>query len=68
MLSASQWRQMYSGDVERWYLNFDKYILYFAEAARCTICIAEYSWTRPNVRPKLHVTIAERLHQALPDE
>ncbi len=49
--------------VERWYVDFDKCIPYFAEAASCGICIAECPWTRPNVRPKLLETMARRRSQ-----
>ena len=47
--------------VERWYVDFDKCIPYFAETASCGICIATCPWTRPNVRPKLLATMAKRL-------
>lgn len=47
--------------IERWYVDFDKCIPYFAEAASCGICIAECPWTRPSVRPKLLDTMARRL-------
>lgn len=53
-------KQMVRG-VERWYVDFDKCIPYFAEAASCGICIAECPWTRPNVRPKLLNTMARRM-------
>ena len=46
--------------VERWYVDFDKCIPYFAEAASCGICIAECPWTRPAVRPKLLETMVRR--------
>ncbi len=46
--------------VERWYVNFDKCIPYFVEAATCGICIAECPWTRPTVRPKLLEKLARR--------
>jgi epoxyqueuosine reductase len=59
-------KQMVRG-VERWYVNFDKCIPYFAEAASCGICIAECPWTRPNVRPKLLATMARRLNQTPPE-
>jgi hypothetical protein len=36
-------RRNQSAWVERWYVNFDKYIPYFADAASCSICIAECS-------------------------
>jgi len=60
-------KQMVRG-VERWYVNFDKCIPYFAETAGCGICIAECPWTRPNVRPKLLATMAQRLGHALAEE
>lgn len=53
-------KQMVRG-VERWYVDFDKCIPYFAESASCGICIAVCPWTRPNVRPKLLTTMARRL-------
>lgn len=55
-------KQMVRG-VERWYVDFDKCIPYFAEAASCGICIAECPWTRPSVRPKLLQTMARRRAQ-----
>lgn len=58
--AISENKQMVRG-VERWYVNFDKCIPYFAEAASCGICIAECPWTRPTVRPKLLATMAKRL-------
>lgn len=53
-------KQMVRG-VERWYVDFDKCIPYFAEAASCGICIAECPWTRPSVRPKLLTNMARRI-------
>jgi epoxyqueuosine reductase QueG len=53
-------KQMVRG-VERWYVDFDKCIPYFAEAASCGICIAECPWTRPSVRPKLLTIMARRI-------
>ena len=53
-------KQMVRG-VERWYVNFDKCIPYFAEAASCGICIAECPWTRPSVRPKLLTAMTQRI-------
>jgi len=57
-------KQMVRG-VERWYVDFDKCIPYFAEAASCGICIAVCPWTRPDVRPKLLATMARRLPTVL---
>jgi epoxyqueuosine reductase QueG len=53
-------KQMVRG-IERWYVDFDKCIPYFAEAASCGICIAECPWTRPSVRPKLLASMARNL-------
>lgn len=60
-------KQMVRG-VERWYVDFDKCIPYFAESASCGICIAVCPWTRPSVRPKLLETMARRLAQKSLDE
>jgi ferredoxin len=56
-------KQMVRG-VERWYVDFDKCIPYFAESASCGICIAVCPWTRPDVRPKLLATMARRLGES----
>jgi epoxyqueuosine reductase len=53
-------KQMVRG-VERWYVDFDKCIPYFAEASSCGICIAECPWTRPSVRPKLLTKMAQKI-------
>jgi len=58
--AIAEQKQMVRG-VERWYVDFDKCIPYFAETASCGICFAACPWTRPNVRPKLHATMARRL-------
>ena len=55
-------KQMVRG-VERWYVDFDKCIPFFAENASCGICIATCPWTRPHVRPKLLATMARRIGQ-----
>jgi len=60
-------KQMVRG-VERWYVDFDKCIPYFAEAASCGICIAECPWTRPSVRPKLLATMTRRVGSGLGKE
>jgi epoxyqueuosine reductase len=59
-------KQMVRG-VDRWYVDFDKCIPYFAEAAGCAICIADCPWTRPDVRPKLLATMARRLAEMPPE-
>jgi len=62
--AISDSKQMIRG-VERWYVDFDKCIPYFAEAASCGICIADGPWTRPDARPKLLATMAKRLSSRL---
>lgn len=54
-------KQMVRG-VERWYVDFDKCIPYFAEAASCGICIAICPWTRPDARPKLLAATNRKVH------
>jgi epoxyqueuosine reductase QueG len=49
--------------VERWFVDFDKCIPFFAENASCGICIATCPWTRPDVRPKLLATMVRRIGQ-----
>jgi epoxyqueuosine reductase len=57
--AISEDKQMVRG-VERWYVDFDKCIPYFAESASCGICIAECPWTQPDARPKLLAAMAAR--------
>jgi epoxyqueuosine reductase len=64
--AIAEHKQMVRG-VERWYVDFDKCIPYFTEAASCGICIAVCPWTRPDVRPKLLTTMAQRLEHKPPD-
>ena len=61
--AISEHKQLVRG-VERWYVDFDKCIPYFAESASCGICIAVCPWTRPDVRPKLLATMARRLESS----
>jgi len=56
-------KQLVRGET-RWYVDFDKCIPYFAESASCGICIAVCPWTRPDVRPKLLKTMAQRLQRS----
>jgi epoxyqueuosine reductase len=64
--AIAEHKQMVRG-VERWYVDFDKCIPYFAESASCGICIAVCPWTRPDVRPKLTATMARRLERTPSD-
>jgi len=56
-------KQLVRGET-RWYVDFDRCIPYFAESASCGICIAVCPWTRPDVRPKLLKTMAQRLQRS----
>jgi len=46
--------------VERWYVDFDKCIPYFADNAGCAICLAVCPWSRPGVADNLLVKLARR--------
>lgn len=46
--------------VNRWYVDFDKCIPYFAENSGCAICIVECPWSRPGVGINLAQKLAKR--------
>ena len=46
--------------VERWYVDFDKCIPYFAENAGCAICLAVCPWSRPGIADNLVMKMAKR--------
>ncbi len=46
--------------VERYYVDFDKCIPYFAEHASCAICIATCPWARPGIADNLVVKMARK--------
>ena len=52
-------KQMVRG-VNRWYVDFDKCIPYFAENSGCAICIVECPWSRPGVGVNLAKKLAKR--------
>lgn len=45
---------------EKWFVDFDKCIPYFAETSGCAICIAVCPWTRPGVGQNLATKLARR--------
>jgi len=49
--------------VERWYVDFDKCIPFFADNAGCGACIAVCPWARPGVAENLLVKMARRREQ-----
>ncbi len=51
-------KQMVRG-VEKWYVDFDRCIPYFAETSGCAICIAVCPWSLPNVG----MNLAEKLRR-----
>jgi ferredoxin len=57
--AISDRKQMVRG-VERWYVDFDKCIPYFAETRGCAICIAACPWSRPGVADNLVAKMAKR--------
>ncbi len=52
-------KQMVRG-VEKWYVDFDKCIAFFAETSGCAICIAVCPWSRPGVGVNLAAKLARR--------
>ncbi|MBW7836060.1 MAG: 4Fe-4S dicluster domain-containing protein [Sphingomonadales bacterium] len=46
--------------VEKWHIDFDKCIPFFAEARGCAICIAVCPWSRPGVAKGLLQKIAKK--------
>lgn len=52
-------KQLVRGD-EKWYVDFDRCIPYFAETKGCAICIARCPWSRPGVADNLIVKLARR--------
>lgn len=57
--AISESKQWVRGE-ERWYVDFDKCIPFFAENAGCAICIAVCPWARPGVADNLLVKMARR--------
>jgi ferredoxin len=45
---------------EKWYVDFDKCIPFFAESSGCAICIAVCPWSRPGVGESLASKLARR--------
>ncbi len=45
---------------ERWYVDFDKCIPFFAENAGCAVCIAVCPWARPGVADNLVAKMTRR--------
>ncbi len=45
---------------QKWYVDFDKCIPFFAETSGCAICIAVCPWTRPGVGLNLAEKLARR--------
>lgn len=58
-------KQWVRGD-ERWYVDFDKCIPFFADNAGCGVCIAVCPWARPGVAENLLVKMARRREGAEP--
>lgn len=52
-------KQMGRGS-RKWFVDFDKCVLYFNENSGCGICIAQCPWSRPGVAPRLVEKYARR--------
>ena len=57
--AISEQKQLVRGE-EKWYVDFDRCIPYFAETKGCAICIARCPWSRPGVADNLLVKMAAR--------
>ncbi len=51
---------------EKWYVDFDKCIPFFAETSGCAICIAVCPWSRPGVGENLAQKLAKRAERNAP--
>ncbi|MDA4847026.1 4Fe-4S dicluster domain-containing protein [Hoeflea poritis] len=60
-------KQMVRG-VEKWFVDFDKCIPFFAETSGCAICIAVCPWSRPGVGMNLAEKLARRSDREQADE
>jgi ferredoxin len=56
IIDTKQWVR----GVERWYVDFDKCIPFFADHAGCGACIAVCPWSRPGVAENLVAKMARR--------
>lgn len=52
-------KQIVRGE-EKWYVDFDRCIPFFAETSGCAICIAVCPWSRPGVGENLAAKLARR--------
>jgi epoxyqueuosine reductase len=52
-------KQLVRGE-EKWFVDFDRCIPYFAETTGCAICIARCPWSRPGIADNLLVKMARR--------
>lgn len=57
--AIAEQKQLVRGD-EKWYVDFDRCIPYFAETKGCAICIARCPWSRPGIADNLLVKMARR--------
>ena len=57
--AIAEQKQLVRGD-EKWYVDFDRCIPYFAETKGCAICIARCPWSRPGVADNLVEKLARR--------
>jgi epoxyqueuosine reductase len=57
--AIAEQKQLVRGE-EKWYVDFDSCIPYFAETQGCAICIARCPWSRPGIADNLLVKMARR--------
>jgi epoxyqueuosine reductase len=57
--AIAEQKQLVRGE-EKWYVDFDRCIPYFAETKGCAICVARCPWSRPGIADNLLVKMARR--------
>ena len=60
--AVSPTKEMVRG-VEKWYIDFDKCILYFNEHNGCAVCLAKCPWNKDGAAPRLTDKLTRRLSQ-----
>jgi ferredoxin len=57
--AVSTTKEMVRG-VEKWFINFDKCILYFNENNGCAVCLAKCPWNKKGTAPRLAEKLTKR--------
>jgi len=52
---------------EKWYVDFDKCIMFFVEHNGCAMCLPACPWSRPGVAPSLASKMSRRVARQTAD-